>query len=181
MHVPSPIESTSTPRPAPGQRIGLRPACPADDEFLYRVYASTRREELAITGWTEAEKEAFLRMQSHAQRQSYLTQCPQAQYSIVLRDGEPAGRMIIDRSGPTLLLMDIALLPEYRNLGIGTQLIRDLLDEADRLGQPVRLHVEAFNPAQALYQRLGFVHTGAAGIYQELTRLPRRREGSHAA
>lgn len=156
--------------------VSLRSAAAEDEEFLYRVYASTRADEMALTDWTEAQKEAFLRMQSNAQRQSYLAQYPQAEYSVIAKDGAPIGRLIVDRTGRDLLLMDIALLPEYRNAGIGTRLIEELLDEADRTARPVRLHVETFNPAMNLYKRLGFIETGELSFYHEMTRQPQAGE-----
>lgn len=145
--------------------IQLRAAQDADREFLFRVYASTRAEELAVVDWSEAQKESFLRMQSSAQLQHYATHYPGAEYQIILQDDVPIGRIFVDRSGDSLLLMDIALLPEYRNRGIGTRLIEALQDEAGRAGRSILLHVEPFNPACRLYQRLGFQPCGMSGIY----------------
>jgi ribosomal protein S18 acetylase RimI-like enzyme len=136
------------------------------------VYASTRADEIASVPWTPEQKAAFIDMQFGAQRVSYLNDYPQAEYYVIERSGRPAGRMIVDRSARAILLMDIALLPEFRNAGIGTTLLHDLLSEADRTGRPVRLHVEGFNPALRLYLRLGFVQTGQAGIYFEMVRKP---------
>jgi hypothetical protein len=51
--------------------LSLRPFAAADMQFLYRVYAETRTEELAITGWNEAQQQAFLAMQFEAQHRYY--------------------------------------------------------------------------------------------------------------
>jgi ribosomal protein S18 acetylase RimI-like enzyme len=67
-----------------------------------------------------------------------------------------------------MLLMDIALLPEYRSHGIGTALIKDLMAEAAQAGRPLRLHVEFFNQALRLYERLGFARMGEMGLYYEM-------------
>lgn len=149
-------------------QVTLRPVRPEDEMFLLQVYASTRTEELALVNWTAPQKDAFLQMQFNAQRQSYRTQFPEAVYQIIQRDDVAIGRLIIDRSGDELLLIDIALLPACRNAGIGTGLIRDLMAEAGRTGKALRLHVEFFNPAQRLYERLGFIKIGASGIYYEM-------------
>lgn len=154
-------------------QVALRVADASDDSFLQDVYASTRAEEMAIVPWTAEQKLAFVQMQYRAQRQSYQNQYPQAQTYIVEQGSQPVGRMIVDRSERTILLMDIALLSEHRNHGLGTRLVQELLDEADRAQRPVRLHVEDFNPAMSLYLRLGFVKTGEAGIYSEMTRQPK--------
>lgn len=153
--------------------VTLFPATPEDSTFCFRVYASTRAEEMALVNWTDEQKEAFLLMQFNAQRQHYLANYPNAQYYVIDRAGQPIGRMIIDRSGNTVLLMDIALLPERRNEGIGTGLIKELLEEANRTGRPVRLYVESFNPAMNLYKRLGFVKSGEISFYHEMTRQPK--------
>ncbi len=156
-------------------RVCLRLAVPEDEPFLQAVYASTRAEEMALVPWTAEQKQAFVEMQYRAQRQSYQNQYPLSQVYIIEQDEQPVGRMIADRSATTILLMDIALLPEYRNHGLGSALIQDLLDEADRSHRPVQLHVEDFNPAMHLYLRLGFAKTGQAGLYSEMTRQPKDR------
>ncbi len=154
-------------------QVCLRLAVTEDEPFLQAVYASTRAEEMAIVPWAPEQKLAFVQMQYRAQRQSYQNQFPDSQIYVIELGSQPVGRMIVDRSATAILLMDIALLPEYRNHGLGTALMRDLLDEADRLHRPVQLHVEDFNPAMHLYLRLGFVKTGEAGIYSEMTRQPK--------
>jgi len=156
-----------------GVEISLRSADVADDAFLLTVYASTRAEEMALVAWTSEQKQSFVQMQFDAQRRYYLTHYPQAENYIVQKDGRPIGRMILDRSQRPILLMDIALLPAYRNEGLGTTLIESLLEEADRMRRPVQLHVESFNRAMRLYKRLGFMQTGEVGIYLEMTRQPK--------
>jgi ribosomal protein S18 acetylase RimI-like enzyme len=136
-----------------------------DQELSYRIYASTRTEELAVVPWDDAQKEAFLRMQFDAQHHYYHQQFPRAAYSVILCAGTPAGRLYVDRRADALHIIDIALLPQFRGAGIGTQILRDLLAEADQAGQPVRIHVEQFNPALRLYQRLGFQPAGSNGVY----------------
>lgn len=155
------------------QQLILRPVVTGDEDLLYRIYASTRMDEMASVNWTEAQKEEFLQMQFNAQTIHYRNHYPNAEYQIIqCEDGLPAGRLIVDRSGGSILLMDIALLPEFRNAGIGTILLKELLAEAAHKSQPVILHVEAFNPALRLYKRLGFIKTGENGIYHEMVCTP---------
>ena len=137
----------------------------ADQELLFRIYASTRAEELAPVPWTEAQKEAFLRMQFRAQSLDYAANYPDAEFLIILRDGVPAGRLYLDRRADELRIVDIALLPEHRGAGLGGAILRDLLAEAAAAGKPVRIHVERFNPALRLYERLGFRRTADLGVY----------------
>ena len=149
-------------------QVTLRPARPIDQSFLQAVYASTRVEEMTLVDWPSEQKTAFLQMQFNAQAEHYRAYYPSATYQIILRDDLPMGRLIVNRSPHEILLMDIALLPEYRNTGIGTGLIRELQDESMRSGRALHLHVEIFNPALRLYQRLGFRSIGESGIYLEM-------------
>jgi ribosomal protein S18 acetylase RimI-like enzyme len=148
--------------------VTLRPAQVEDIAFLQAVYASTRAEELALVDWSSEQKQAFVQMQFEAQRRHYAAYYPQAEYSIILRQQQPIGRLIVCRSASEILLMDIALLPEFRSAGIGTALIRALMAEAGQAGLPLRLHVETFNPAQRLYERLGFKPVAEQGIYIQM-------------
>jgi GNAT superfamily N-acetyltransferase len=155
-----------------GTRIGLRPVGPGDEPFLYLVYASTRADELALVDWDEAQKDAFVRMQFTAQHRYYHEQFPDAAYQIILVDGQPGGRLYVERAVDEVLIVDIALLPEYRGRGIGTHLLHALQAEAALAGKPLRIHVERFNPALRLYARLGFRMIADRGVYLFLEWAP---------
>jgi GNAT superfamily N-acetyltransferase len=145
--------------------ITLRPITPDDEEFLCRVYASTREEELALTDWDAAQKAAFLRMQFAAQHRYYQDNYRQTTFDVILADGEPIGRLYVARWAKETRIVDIALLPDYRNAGIGSGLLHELMTEAAAAGKPVSIHVEQYNPAMRLYLRLGFVPIGEHGVY----------------
>jgi ribosomal protein S18 acetylase RimI-like enzyme len=153
-------------------QVKLRPAEPLDEEFLYRVYASTRAEELAVVAWDDAEKAAFLRAQFDAQDRWYHEHYARASYEIVMVEGEPAGRLYLHRSASEIRIVEIALLPEHRGRGVGSWLLGAVLDEADAAGQRVTIHVERMNPALRLYERLGFTVAEDKGVYLFLERLP---------
>ena len=146
--------------------ITLRPVEDDDMEFLYRVYASTREEELAQVDWDDEKKAAFLRMQFAAQHAYYTENYRHRQFQVILHDGQPAGRLFIDWRPDEIRIMDIALLPAHRRQGIGSYLLRSILDEGRRRGLPVTIHVESFNPAKRLYQRLGFRQIAESDVYQ---------------
>lgn len=152
--------------------LTLRPVELGDDEFVYRVYASTRADEMALVNWTPEQQEAFLRMQVNAQREHYKIHYPNAEYHIIQREDIPVGRLMTERSKDDILVMDIALLPEYRNAGIGTAILTGLINEAGRENLSVVLRVEFFNPAIGLYTRLGFVKTREISVYHEMIWKP---------
>ena len=146
-----------------------RPADAADEDFLFRLYASTRAEELAAFGWPPAMQESFLRMQFQARRQAYDAAYPEAAGTILLADGVAAGAAIVWRGPSEIRLVDIALMPEFRNRGLGTLWIGRLVDEARASGLPLRLSVLLGNRAARLYQRLGFKPRQSAGsMYIEM-------------
>jgi len=146
-------------------RITLRPITSEDEPFLFRVYASTREEELSVVPWSEAQKAAFLQMQFQAQHAFYAENYTRAQFDVILLDDVPAGRLYVDRREHEIRIVDIALLPDYRRQGIGTLLLQEILTEGTSRGVPVTIHVEMNNPALRLYQRLGFRHVADHGLY----------------
>jgi ribosomal protein S18 acetylase RimI-like enzyme len=150
--------------PAEERAVTLRPVTGEDEEFLYAVYASSREDELAQVQWLEGMKEAFLRAQLAAQRKEYGERYPEAEYAVVLVEGRPAGRIWIARPGDEVHLLDIALLPEFQNCGVGTVLLSRLMDEARRVGLPLRHYVFILNTeALRFYERLGFRVIGESG------------------
>lgn len=148
--------------------ISLRSATAEDAAFQFGVYMSTRTDELAAVPWTDEQKVAFLRMQFEAQARSYRLQFSTANWSIVLRDETPVGRLIVHRTADEIRLVDVALLSSARGAGIGTALIHQLQAEAAGAGLPLRLHVEAFNRAAKLYRRLGFRPINEHGLHIEM-------------
>lgn len=152
----------------------LRPVEPGDEEFLYGVYASTRQEELAQTGWSEAQKTAFLRQQFEAQHRYYREHYSEASFDVIVADGHPIGRLYVARWPKEIRIVDIALLPEYRNSGIGTALLEGFISESEESGKPLSIHVERFNPALRLYERLGFREAADKGVYLLMEREPDR-------
>lgn len=149
--------------------------CPieADDKpFLYRLYASTREKELAVVDWSETQKDAFLHMQFEAQHKYYRQHYRETTFDLIVLDDEPVGRLYLARWPDEFRIVDIALLPEWRNQGIGSRLLQDILQEAQEAGLPVSIHVECFNPALHLYYRLGFKKIADKGVYYLLEKAP---------
>ncbi|HEX8832888.1 MAG TPA: GNAT family N-acetyltransferase [Abditibacteriaceae bacterium] len=145
--------------------IALRRAEAGDDAFLFGLYAGTRAEEIAAWGWDELQQTAFLQMQFGAQQRGYQAQHPNAQSLIILLGEQPVGRTLLARSEDEIRLIEIAILPQFRGAGIGTEYLRRLLGEAREAQSVVSLSVMKDNPAQKLYNRLGFVQIGENELY----------------
>lgn len=165
---------------APGCRstslpgVTLRTFRPDELEFLLRLYATTREDELRRVDWSDAEKRAFVRSQFELQHTHYQTHYAGADFDVILERGEPIGRIYVYCSPSEIRLMEITLLPERRNRGIGGALTAALCEEAARSGRRVVLHVEPWNPAHRLYARLGFEDAGEEGAYRRMEWSPPR-------
>jgi GNAT superfamily N-acetyltransferase len=138
------------------QNVHLRQAESADEPFLLRVYAGARAEELARVPWDDKQKQAFLEMQFAAQCQHYRAHYPAAEHLVIYSGDKPVGRLYLNRGPVEFRILDIAVLPESRKWGIGTFVIREILDGAFAAGLPVTIYVESFNPSLHFFERLGF-------------------------
>jgi GNAT superfamily N-acetyltransferase len=147
------------------RRIELRRALPQDRLFLRGVYAGVRMDELALTDWDEAKKNAFIDMQFEAQDSYYREVYADADFLVIVEQGRPVGRLSIRCTGEEIRVIDLAVLPAFRNRGIGASLLGDILARASTQGVPVTIHVERMNPALRLYDRLGFVIAEDKGVY----------------
>ncbi|HKO96853.1 MAG TPA: GNAT family N-acetyltransferase [Pyrinomonadaceae bacterium] len=152
-----------------GGTLVLRPAKETDDSLLLQIYASTREDELNQVPWDDGQKEKFLRWQCDLQRNEYDSRYPDARYEIILVDDEPAGRMWIGEDDEQIRLMDIALFRQFQGRGVGTLLVKRLIEEARQAGKVLRHMVFILNNnAQQLYERLGFVVIEDLGAYKHM-------------
>lgn len=158
--------------------LTFRPIEEGDLPFLAELYASTRAEEMARVDWDPEQVRLFLLNQFQLQHHHYQTHYAGASFELALADGVPAGRRYVARWPGEMRLMDIALLPLFKGLGLGRRMMQELLAEADRTGCLLSLHVEQDNPVVAWYHRIGFVETGTHGVYLRMDRAPAIREAT---
>jgi ribosomal protein S18 acetylase RimI-like enzyme len=136
-----------------------------DEPFLLGLYASVREPELAAVPWTDEQKAEFVAQQFAAQRDHWRANYTDTSFDVIERDGLPIGRLYVARWEKEIRVVDIALLPGFRSGGVGTAFFRELFAEGDASARPVTIHVEVFNPARRLYERLGFVLKEEKGVY----------------
>lgn len=151
--------------------IKLRPFSKIDLEFLKRVYFSTREEELQqVSNWTNEMKLSFLTQQFEAQHEYYLKNYVGAQFFVLERGKEKIGRLYINEGFEnSIRIIDIALLPKFQKKGFGTKILKRIFERAKEIQQNVTIHVESFNPAMKLYQKLGFKKISETnGVYHLL-------------
>lgn len=148
--------------------VRLRAATQADREFLIELYGTVRAAELDQVAWRPGQRHAFVRMQFELQDVQYRQHNPHGTFDVVEVDGQPVGRLYVDRRPTDIRIVDIALLPSHCGRGIGTRLLRGVLEEAQASGRTASIHVEIHNPAAALYERLGFSAVEQVGVYRRM-------------
>ena len=139
--------------------VSFRPIVQEDMSDLLEMYASTRQEEMErVPDWTEMMKTQFISSQFRAQHEHYQRNYKGANFWIIELNSEKIGRLYLHDNfdGGVIRIIDITLLPLYRNRKIGEGILKDLMKKATELKKPLSIHVEAFNPAKNLYNRLGF-------------------------
>jgi ribosomal protein S18 acetylase RimI-like enzyme len=152
-----------------GERLSVRAVTPDDEAFLLFVYDRSRAEELAQMQWQEGQREAFVKWQFDLQRREYDARFPGAEYDVILVDDQPAGRIWIGRDSEEIHLLDIVVLPEFQNRGVGRALLSSLIEEAKQSGKALRHMVFIMNTdALRFYERLGFAIIGDLGAYKHM-------------
>jgi ribosomal protein S18 acetylase RimI-like enzyme len=137
-------QSGKEPNTAP--EISLRPAKPGDYDFAAALYfESTKRLLTKLGRWQERRVVARFRRAFKPE-----------QTQVICSGGSDIGWMQVSQSTDGFHLHQLHIVDRFRNRGIGTSLIRALLDRAQAMGRPVALNVIRGNPAISLYRRLGF-------------------------
>ncbi|MBM7647793.1 ribosomal protein S18 acetylase RimI-like enzyme [Bacillus ectoiniformans] len=146
--------------------IEMKMISPGEDgDFLFQLYASSRQNEVLLWGWSEEMTGQFLKMQYMAQLRSYVMQYGDVDTKLIYCDGDRVGRLLLSSDENKLRILDITIHPEYQNKGIGTFILKEMMETACVNQQSVRLSVLNGNPAQRLYERLGFVVVEDGDIY----------------
>lgn len=142
----------------------------ADDrDFRYQLFCDSRLPEWYQVALDPAVRERLMQHQFQAQTETYLQRFPRARFDIIELAGERIGRIVVNRPGPYLHVVDHDIIPRLRNRGIGTVIMRALMDEAAQAGLPVRLKVASSNdPSMRLYLRLGFAPIETIPAYIEM-------------
>ncbi len=130
-------------------------------EFSYQVKKAAEGEYITLMfGWDE-----------DVQRDFHAGAWQQQRPEIITYDGKPIGTIATIESEDCIDIGQFFILPDYQNKGIGTHLLKSILDKADRLGKNVTLKFLKNNRVKSLYARHGFrlVRTGEAAHHMERT------------
>jgi len=147
------------------KQISLRPATSEDFDFLYNLRRATMQHYVAQTwGWNEAWQWNYFQQHFNPE------EC-----QIIRFQGKDIGVLSVRKQETEVFLKFIEVLPEYQNQGIGTVVIKSILEEAHHTGQPVGLQVLKVNPARSLYERLGFLTTGETATHYLMRATPEQQ------
>lgn len=154
----------------------LTPVLPSDNPLLFEIYVSSRAEEMKLIQWTDEVKNTFLESQFQAQTLHYFSKYPDGSFELIKLENQTAGRLYQAELADEIRIIDITLLPQFRNQGIGTILLSDILKKAEKLQKSVRIYLETYNPSQNLFARLGFVPTSNDGVYSLWEKAPAEKQ-----
>ena len=126
-------------------RTALRPARPEDFDYCARLYFEGM--ENTIKG---------LNLDMDGQIAGFRQRWDVTQVGIITLDGTDIGWLQSFVKDDALFLGQLFVDRTLRGRGIGTQLIKGLIEEAAKAGRAVTLGVVKSNPALRLYERLGF-------------------------
>jgi GNAT superfamily N-acetyltransferase len=128
----------------------FRQATNADVQFMRETkFAGIRPYVEAVWGWNQQQQDEL-----------FATGCDVQRSRIVVVDGHDVGFIFVIEDADTAFLAGIYLTPEMRRRGIGSALVRDVIETTVRRGKALTLRVLKLNPARRLYERLGFFITG---------------------
>jgi RimJ/RimL family protein N-acetyltransferase len=149
--------------------LRLRPERDEDDDFRFQLFCQSCPTEFALLRLEPAALDQLMRFQFRAQTASYRADFPDARFDIIELASLPIGRIVVDRPRDVLHIVDQAIVPSQRNRGVGTTIMKALMDEAGRAGQMVRLMVASTNDsAMRLYQRIGFAPIATEPFFIEM-------------
>jgi ribosomal protein S18 acetylase RimI-like enzyme len=127
--------------------IHFRLATPDDSEYIYNLKKKTLKEYIQQTwGWDEDVQRAYHKKNFEPKK-----------LQIIQEDGNDIGCISIEEEPGKFILSIIEITPAYQNKGIGSKLIRDLLEQGSQEKKTIELQVlKANHRAFRLYKSLGF-------------------------
>ena len=134
--------------------IVVRSATKADIAFIDGLLMADA--EAVLADIDPAQRWQLASMQVRARRTSYAMTYPRARDHVIVADGQPVGRLLLDEQPDVVLVVDIRIAATSRGEGIGATVLTRVCDDAARHGRAVELSADPQNPATRLYARLGF-------------------------
>ncbi len=115
--------------------------------------------------------EALWGWDAEDQQERYRAQFEPSRIAIICSNGHDVGYLQVEDCEDHIFLAGMFLAKDYRRKGIGSEVLGDVMRKAMKTGKAVRLRVLLPNPAQRLYERLGFriTETTDSHVYMEFS------------
>ncbi len=138
------------------KNISFKEESSKDKEFLLSLYASTREEELSYTTMSQIEKKIFINMQFDLKQSYYKKNYKDAEFLILKRKKQDIGRIVVDEREDHIHLVDIAIIKKMRSKGLGSFILKQLIENTNSKNKLFTLSVSLDNyKAISLYKKLG--------------------------
>ena len=143
-------------------KIVLAPAEEADFEFAF----GAKRQALgpyvqARWGWDDS-----------FQRELHQKRWVERPWSIIVHADQKVGTVSIVQATTHIQFGEFYLLPQFQREGIGTEVLRSVMQHADTDGLPIKLEHLKWNPVGSLYKRHGFAVVAENDSHYFLVRTP---------
>jgi GNAT superfamily N-acetyltransferase len=124
-----------------------RPAQPSDMDFARDVHHRAYRDVVVrqFGPWDET-----------AQGRWFNDDWRGHLFEIVICDGNSCGYLSSEERPDSISVREIVLAPEFQGQGIGTSILKEIIERASGSGRPILLRTQHQNRALNLYLRLGF-------------------------
>jgi ribosomal protein S18 acetylase RimI-like enzyme len=137
--------------------VELRPATEADRERLRTIHHAAYHDlvERIFGPWQEDRQDRY-----------FDAAWQRTPHDCVFVDGELAGFCSTRRADDEIEVDELVIAPQFQGRGVGSTLLRKVLDEALAKRVPVKLRTAHQNRADRLYERLGFVEVGTTETHR---------------
>lgn len=126
--------------------VSVRPATEDDREFSYQVKKAAEGAYIAaLWGWDDERQRAW-----------HTREWQEKRPDVVLYQGDRIGTIYVREEEDAICIGQFFIMPSYQNQGIGSELLRRAIAQADSLGLIMRLAFIEGNPVESLYLRFGF-------------------------
>ncbi len=141
-----------------------------DAAFLRDLFAESRDDLHLLPPDT---RDVIVDMQLRAQRRAWRLEHPHARHEVLVVRGVRAGHLVTAEDRATVHVVDLAVRPGLRGLGIGAAVLAELAADADRTRRTLQARVwTARYAARRLFERAGFAAGTQLAGYREMVRPP---------
>lgn len=128
----------------------------SDYDFLWLLHKAALKKYVTATwGWNE-----------DWQREYFAKEFNTENGKIIVFENQDVGFLWYRVNQSENSLVSIKLLPEFQNKGIGTEIIKELIENSDK---SITLQVLKINPARCLYERMGFMVSSENETHLKMT------------